>query len=50
MVLKLFLKEPGLTAQEVLKDFPDLDQLVIKPIDADGLYAVNYIGLIPYLI
>ena len=47
-MLNLFLKEPGLIAQEVLK-VPELDHLVIKLNDADGLYSVNDMGLIPYL-
>ena len=33
-----------------MNDSPELEHLVIKPNDSDGLYGVNYIGLIPYLI
>ena len=46
----MVFKQPGLIAQKVLKDVPEFDHLVIKPNDADGLYGVNHIGLIPYLI
>ena len=43
-------KESGIIAQEVMNDAQELVYLVIKPNDSDGLYGVNYIGLIPYLI
>ena len=48
--VEIVFKESGLIAQEVMTDAPELEHLVIKPNDSDGLYGVNYIGLIPYLI
>ena len=48
--VEIVFKESGLIAQEVMNDAPELEHLVIKPNDSDGLYGVNYIGLIPYLI
>ena len=43
-------KESGFIAQEVLNNAPELDHLVKKPKDIDGLYGLNYVGLIPYLV
>jgi len=48
--IEIVFKESGLIAQEVMNNVPELDHLVIKPNDSDGLYSLNYIGLIPYLI
>ena len=48
--IEIVFKESGLIAQEVMNDAPELEHLVIKPDYVDGLYGVNYIGLIPYLI
>ena len=48
--VEIVFKESGLIAQEVMNDAPELEHLVIKPNYVDGLYGVNYIGLIPYLI
>ena len=48
--IEIFFNESGLIAQEVMNDAPELEHLVIKQNDSDGLYGVNYIGLIPYLL
>ena len=45
----MVFEDSGLIAQEVLK-VPELDHLVMKPIDSDRLYSVNYIGLTQYLV